>query len=213
MIRQSILDELEPYQAQLVAVTKQRSVASILDLYAKGQRDFGENRVQELLLKQPQLPADIRWHLIGHLQTNKVKYITPFIHLIHSVDSGKLLKSIDKAAEKAGRTIDLLLQFKIAAEDSKYGFDIPEAEAVLASQTFRHCRIKGVMGMATFTYDEEQLIMEFRQLKAIFDQLKAQFFSTDPNFKDISMGMSGDYLLALKEGSTMVRIGSKLFEG
>jgi PLP dependent protein len=211
---QNILSELAPSKTMLIAVSKFRSVEAIQDLYAQGQRHFAENRVQELLLKQPLLPSDIHWHIIGHLQTNKVKYVAPFIHLIQSVDSVKLLLEIDKEAKVNHRRIDVLLQFKIAEEDSKYGFDIATAKAMLNAAEFaqlQHIRVCGVMGMATFTENQQQVTMEFQQLKSIFDELKAAYFAKDDYFREISMGMSGDYLLAIREGSTMVRIGSKLF--
>jgi PLP dependent protein len=211
---QSILSELAPSRTTLVAVSKFRSVEAIRDLYAQGQRHFAENRVQELLLKQAQLPPDIHWHIIGHLQTNKVKYIAPFIHLIQSVDSVKLLLEIEKEAKENHRSIDVLLQFKIAEEDSKYGFDPATAKAMLSAPEFarlQHTRVCGIMGMATFTENQQQIRLEFQQLKAIFEELKVTYFAEDDSFREISMGMSGDYLLAIEEGSTMVRIGSKLF--
>jgi len=183
-------------------------------MYDAGQRIFGENRVQELVEKEAVLPKDIEWHQIGHLQTNKVKYIAPFVSLIHAVDSLKLLKEINKQALKNDRVIDCLLQFHIAEESSKFGFDAEEVMTILKSEAFKNfenIRITGVMGMATFTHDKAQVKQEFKQLKTIFDTLKKSFFSTDVHFKEISMGMSGDYQLAVSEGSTMVRIGSLLF--
>lgn len=209
-----ILADLKPYHAQLVAVSKTHPIAAIQELYDQGQRDFGENKVQEIVEKQEELPPDIRWHFIGHLQTNKVKYITPFVHLIHSVDSEKLLKEIDKRAAADGRTIRCLLEFKIAEEDSKYGLTLADARGLLRSEAYQNMsnvRIAGVMGMATYTDDEAQVRTEFRRLKQIFDMLKQEFFASTPTFKEISMGMSGDYPLALAEGSTLVRIGSLLF--
>ena len=211
---EKILQDLSPTGAQLVAVSKTKPNEAILELYDKGQLDFGENRVQELLPKYEELPKDIRWHLIGHLQTNKVKYVVPFVHLIHSVDSYKILKEINKQSRKIDRVTDCLLQFKIAEEDTKYGLDWEEAEALLknpAYQEMNHIRIRGVMGMATFTDDEEQVRREFRQLKGIFDRLKEKYFAGREDFREISMGMSDDYRIALEEGSTMVRIGSLLF--
>ena len=211
---QEILEELAPTQTTLVAVSKTKPNEQIMDLYQQGQRDFGENRVQELIQKQAELPDDIHWHLIGHLQTNKVKQVAEFVHLIHSVDSPRLLAEINKQAARRDRTIDCLLQFKIAEEDSKYGFDLPTATEMLQSEQYaqyENIRICGVMGMATFTDDLEQVRQEFRNLKGIFDQLKAKFFSDSASFKEISMGMSGDYTIAVEEGSTMVRIGSLLF--
>ena len=185
-----------------------------MELYNQGQRDFGENRVQELVQKQRQLPEDINWHLIGHLQTNKVKQVINIVHLIHSIDSPRLLKEISKQAEKTGRPAACLLQFKIAKEESKYGFDLNSAVEMLESEPFKnyhHIQISGVMGMATFTDDMAQVRLEFRQLKNIFDQLKTRYFQNDERFREISMGMSGDYKIALEEGSTMVRIGSLIF--
>ena len=209
-----ILDELAPYQAQLVAVSKTKPVEQIQALYDLGQRDFGENRVQELVEKAAVLPPDIRWHLIGHLQTNKVKYIAPFVHLIHSVDSPRLLQEIEKQARQEERQIGCLLQFKIAEEETKYGLELETAVELLESDAFAEytgVRIEGVMGMATFTEEEEQVRREFKNLSTIFQQLKARFFADNPAFRTISMGMSGDYRIALEEGSTMLRIGSLLF--
>lgn len=211
---QEILNELQSTQTKLVAVSKTKPKEAILELYEQGQRDFGENKAQELTPKYETLPKDIRWHMIGHLQTNKVKYIAPFVHLIHSVDSQKVLKEINKEARKNERVIDCLLQFKIAQEDTKYGFDLPEAEAMLQSEAFQnyeHVRITGVMGMATFTDDEAQVRREFQKLREIFNVLKNKYFADEPAFKEISMGMSDDYKIAIEEGSTMVRIGTLLF--
>ena len=211
---QELLKELEPTHTSLVAVSKTHAPEEIMELYDKGQRDFGENRVQEMIEKYEEMPKDIRWHLIGHLQTNKVKYITSWVHLIHSVDSFKVLKEINKRAAQDNRVIDCLLQFKIAEEDTKYGFEPEEAYEMLRSEKFRNLkniRITGVMGMATFTDDEAQVRREFRQLRNIFQHLKGNFFADQDSFREISMGMSDDYPIALEEGSTMVRIGSLLF--
>lgn len=211
---QQILNELRPTNTQLVAVSKTKSPEEILKLYQQGQRDFGENKVQELTAKYEALPKDIRWHFIGHLQTNKVKYIAPFIHLIHSVDSLEVLKEIDKQAKKYNRIIDCLLQFKIAQEDTKYGFDLESVEKILQSvdfQILKNIKIVGVMGMATFTEDETQVQKEFKQLQGIFETLQNKYFSNNEIFKEISMGMSDDYKMAAEEGSTMVRIGTLLF--
>ena len=211
---QNILKDLAAYNTNLVAVSKTKPQSAIIELYEEGQRDFGENRVQELVDKQEALSKDIKWHMIGHLQTNKVKYIAPFIHLIHSVDSPKILKEINKQAGKNDRVIDCLLQFHIAEEDTKYGFDSDAAVTFLKSpefQSLQNIRIVGVMGMATFTSDENQVRNEFRSLKAIFDLIKKTCFEEVNSFKEISMGMSGDYKIAMEEGSTMVRIGSLLF--
>ena len=198
----------------LVAVSKTKPNEAIMNLYAQGQRIFGENRVQELVEKYEALPKDIDWHLIGHLQTNKVKYIAPFVRMIHSVDSLKLLKEINKQAAKYERNIDCLLQMHIADETTKFGLDESEVIDLLNSTEFKNLQnvcITGVMGMATFTNDKAQVRNEFRQLTAIFNQLKSDFFMDDETFKEISMGMSGDYQIAIREGSTMVRIGSLLF--
>lgn len=201
-------------KAQLVAVSKTHSPEKIMALYMQGQRIFGENRIQELVEKQEALPKDIDWHMIGHLQTNKVKYIAPFVGLIHAVDSLKLLKEINKQAQKADRVIPCLLQFKIAEEDSKFGLSLKEAQAILESDAFKSMnslQICGVMGMATFTNDKQQVRKEFARLKRIFDDLKKTYFQKQPYFKDISMGMSGDYEIAIEEGSTLVRVGSLVF--
>lgn len=209
-----ILKELSATNTKLVAVSKTKPQAQIKEMYEQGQRIFGENKVQELEEKQAALPKDIEWHFIGHLQTNKVKYIAPFVSLIHSIDSLKVLKEINKQAKKSERVIDVLLQYKIAEEDSKYGLDTDSAQALLDSEAYmdmRHIRVVGVMGMATFTDDEEQVRMEFKRLKQIFDKLKSTYFSKKDSFKEISMGMSGDYAIAIEEGSTMVRVGSLLF--
>lgn len=209
-----LLKFLTENQVQLVAVSKTRSDDEVLSLYQKGQRDFGENRVQELLGKKDDLPSDIRWHVIGHLQTNKVKYLVDFVAMIHSVDRLKVLKEINKQAKKVDRVIPVLLQFHIAEEDSKFGLDEQEAKALLESDAYKQMEnisIEGVMGMATFTEDTAQVRKEFKMLKRIFTQLKTTYFPDSPAFKEISMGMSGDYRIAVEEGSTMVRIGSLLF--
>ncbi len=209
-----LLHELSAQNVTLVAVSKTHPPERILEIYQQGQRIFGENRAQEMLEKQAALPADIEWHLIGHLQTNKVKLIAPFVRMIHSVDSQRLLEEIDKQAAKAERTIDCLLQFHIAQEETKFGLDEAEARALLSSDTFRqmkNVRICGVMGMATFTDDEAQVRREFRSLKTIFEKLKQEFFPENPHFREISMGMSGDWRIAVEEGSTMVRVGSLIF--
>ncbi|HNE28181.1 MAG TPA: YggS family pyridoxal phosphate-dependent enzyme [Saprospiraceae bacterium] len=198
----------------LVAVSKTHPPQRVQEIYAAGQRVFGENRPQEMLAKFESLPKDIRWHLIGHLQTNKVKMIAPFVAMIHSVDSLRLLLEIEKQASACKRVIDCLLQFHIASEDTKFGLSEAEAQALLDSAEYRamqHVRICGVMGMATFTDDTTLVRHEFRVLKRIFDQLKAQFFPHNEHFREISMGMSGDWEIAVEEGSTMVRIGSLIF--
>ena len=213
-VLQSIQEELAPYQAKLIAVSKTYPKEVLQEAYECGQRAFGENRVQEIVDKAAALPQDIEWHFIGHLQTNKVKQIAPFVHLIHAVDSYKLLKEINKRAAANERVINVLLQFKIADEETKYGYDAAEIISMLDEMSWRdldHVRIVGVMGMATYTDDQEQVAREFRQLRTYFEQLKGAYFQDSTYFQEISMGMSGDYSLALKEGSTMVRIGSKIF--
>jgi pyridoxal phosphate enzyme (YggS family) len=198
----------------LVAVSKTKPNEDILAAYGAGQRVFGENKVQELTAKYEQLPKDIEWHFIGHLQTNKVKYLAPFVSLVHGVDSLKLLKAIDKEGAKNNRKIACLLQFHIAEEESKFGLDPDEAKEILNSAQFAamtNVQVCGVMGMATYTDDERQIRKEFRQLKNIFDQIKDEFFGENDSFSEISMGMSGDYQLAVEEGSTMVRVGSLIF--
>ncbi len=195
---------------QLVAVSKTKPVEAIKEAYDCGQRDFGENKVQEMRDKYPVLPSDIRWHLIGHLQRNKVKYIAPYVHLIHSVDNLKLLREINKQALKNKRIIPVLLQIKIAQEDTKYGMSFEEAEELLHSSELDelpNIKISGLMGMATNTPDAAQRKKEFHSLKLFFDKLKKQF----PDFTYLSMGMSGDYPLAIEEGSNMIRVGSKIF--
>jgi pyridoxal phosphate enzyme (YggS family) len=211
---QELLQELKDQGVQLVAVSKRKTPEAIMALYHMGHRAFGENRVQELEEKYEQMVKDIEWHFIGHLQTNKVKYIAPYIHLIHSLDSIKVMREVNKQAKKNERIIPGLLQFKIAEEDTKYGLTPDEILPFLKSEAFQnldHLAIHGVMGMATFTDDEQQVRTEFRRLKHIFDTLQKEVFSDQPSFKEISMGMSGDYPIAIEEGSTMVRIGSLIF--
>jgi PLP dependent protein len=203
-----------PSNIKLLAVSKTKPAESILTFYNTGQRLFGENRSQELTEKYLKLPFDIQWHMIGHLQTNKVKLITPFISLIQSVDSFKLLKEINKEAEKSKRTISCFLQIYIAKEESKFGFDYNEATQMLESKEFynlKNIRIEGVMGMATYTDDLLLVRNEFKSLRNIFSELKRKYFSNNAEFCEISMGMSSDYLIAIEEGSTMVRLGSILF--
>ena len=199
---------------RLVAVSKTQPTEAILNLYDQGQRIFGENKVQELVSKHEALPKDIEWHLIGHLQSNKVKYMASFVTMIHSVDSLKLLEEINRQAERNQRVINCLLQFKINDEETKFGLDQKEAFALLESAsypTLQNIRLCGVMGMASFVEDEEQIRREFKALHQIFDALKARYFPNDGNFKEISMGMSDDYPIAIAEGSTLVRIGTLLF--
>ncbi|NTS41276.1 YggS family pyridoxal phosphate-dependent enzyme [Flavisolibacter sp. BT320] len=208
-----IKEEIAQKNARLVAVSKTKPVAAIQELYALGQRDFGENYVQELVEKQPQLPPDIRWHFIGHLQSNKVKYIVPFVHMIHGIDSLKLLKEVYKQALKVDRVIPVLLQVHIASEETKFGLDSSELEQLLSSPelaAMKNIRIHGLMGMASFSENKELVRSEFQTLKKLYDHYKATSY---PNcdFSTLSMGMSGDYGLALEEGSNLVRIGSLLF--
>lgn len=203
-----------PAQVQLVAVSKTKPVEMLTEAYNHGQRAFGENKVQEMVAKYEAMPKDIDWHFIGHLQTNKIKYIAPFVHLIHGVDSFKLLKSINTEARKVNRIIPCLLQFHIAEEETKFGLSMDEATQMLNSAEFKqleNVHLSGVMGMATFTNDETQIRKEFATLKRYFDSLKTDYFQGNSGFKEISMGMSGDYLLAVEEGSTMVRVGSTIF--
>jgi len=203
-----------PPQVQLIAVSKTKPNSAVLSAYSVGQRHFGENKVQELCDKWESLPKDIHWHIIGHLQTNKVKYIAPFIHLIHAVDSIKLLIEIDKQAKKHDRIIPCLLQFHIAKEETKFGLSYSEATEILASTAYsslENITIVGVMGMASFVEDEEQIVTEFNELAGIFKKLKETYFKNKDSFKEISMGMSGDYPLAIEAGSTMIRVGSTIF--
>jgi len=203
-----------PKGVKLVAVSKTQSVESILHAYNAGQRIFGENKVQELSEKQQQLPTDIKWHMLGHLQTNKVKYIAPFVSLIHSVDSLKLLKEIDKEAAKNKRIIDCLLEFYIAREESKFGLSMEEALDILNSDDYKnmyHIRICGVMGIASFVDDPAIVREEFKTLARIFSELKSEIFSDKKYFSEISMGMSSDYQIAIEEGATLVRIGTAVF--
>ncbi len=203
-----------PPSVTLVAVSKTKPVSMIQEVYQYGQRDFGENKVQELCEKQPLLPSDIRWHLIGHLQTNKVKYIAPFVHLIHSVDSLKLLSEINKQAEKNNRTINCLLQVYIASEETKFGLSEEELFQLLRSPEYmamKHITVAGLMGMASNTSNAQQVRNEFKSLKKLFEEVKKTFFPNQDTFKELSMGMSGDYLTAIEEGSTMIRVGSSLF--
>ncbi|HTM94120.1 MAG TPA: YggS family pyridoxal phosphate-dependent enzyme [Flavisolibacter sp.] len=210
-----IVKQLKEKKVTLVAVSKTKPVEAIKELYDLGHRDFGENYVQELVDKQQQLPPDIRWHFIGHLQSNKVKYMAPFVHLIHGIDSFKLLKEVNKQAKKIDRVIDVLLQVHIAEEETKFGLDKNELHELLITNStalheLKNISIKGLMGMASFTDDVEKVRNEFKYLKSLFDnytQLQT------PNFKlqTLSMGMSGDYAMAIEEGSNMVRIGSLIF--
>jgi len=200
--------------ARLVAVSKTKPVEEIQALYDAGQRVFGENRVQELAEKAVLLPKDIEWHTIGHLQSNKVKYIAEFVSLIHSVDSFKLLYEIDKQAAKRDRTINCLLQLRIATEESKHGMDFDDILTTLNEdglEKYPNIRVLGLMGMATFTDDRKQISREFKILRSRFDQLQKGYFKADETFGELSMGMSADYQLALEEGSTLIRVGSLIF--
>ena len=203
-----------PTQVTLVAISKTKPVEAILEAYNSGQRIFGENKVQEMCDKQLLLPTDIQWHIVGHLQSNKVKYIAPFVSLIHAVDSLKLLQEINKQAAKNNRIIDCLLQIYIAQEETKFGLNFEEAEQLLSSSAFqelKNVRIVGLMGMASNTDNKEQVRMEFRSLKNFFDKIKNQDSRLETTYTILSMGMSSDYTIAIEEGSTMVRIGSSIF--
>jgi pyridoxal phosphate enzyme (YggS family) len=203
-----------PSHVKLVCVSKFHPNDSILEAYEAGEKIFGESKVQEVCQKQETLPQDIVWHFIGHLQTNKVKFLVPFVSLIHSVDSLRLLEEINKQAVKAGRTVDCLLQVHIAREETKFGFSPEEVTEALSSdilQKMNSVRIRGLMGMATFTDNETQVHAEFRSLKTLFDQLRTSHTNDLPLFDTLSMGMSDDYRIAIEEGSTMVRVGSSIF--
>lgn len=199
---------------RLVAISKYHPVEALQEAYDAGQRVFGESHVQELVAKEAVLPKDIEWHFIGHLQTNKVKYIAPFISLIHAVDTLKLLREIDKQAAKSDRVVDCLLQMHIAQEETKYGFSPDELTDVLNQgewKELKNVRIVGLMCMATNTDDDAQVEKEFRYAHSIFEKVKREFFHSEDSFKELSMGMSGDYKIAMNEGSTMIRVGSKIF--
>jgi len=203
-----------PDHVTLVAVSKTKPVEDILEVYNAGHKVFGENRVQELVTKAESLPDDIQWHMVGHLQSNKVKFIAPFVHLIHSVDSFKLLSVINREAIRVNRTINVLLQVHIASEDTKFGFSEEEIIQLLSSDEYKQLsdiKVTGLMGMATFTKDEQTITQEFSYLSTVFNRIKDRFFREDKQFCELSMGMSGDYLLAVEEGSTMVRIGTIIF--
>ena len=205
----SILNDL-PESVTLVAVSKTKPISDLQEAYDEGQRIFGENRVQEMTEKWKKMPKDIEWHMIGHLQRNKVKYMAEYVSLVHGVDSPRLLKEINKQAEKSERTISCLLQVHIAEEDSKFGFDEQELLELVENEEFKqykNVKIKGLMGMATFTDNKDQVRREFKGLKSLYSKLKSSY----PHFSILSMGMSGDYQIAIEEGSTMVRIGSSIF--
>ena len=202
-----------PEHVTLVAVSKTKPVSNLMEAYNAGQRIFGENKIQEMVDKYEEMPKDIEWHMIGHVQRNKVKYMAHFVSLIHGVDNFKLLKEINKQAKKYNRSIDCLLQIKIASEDSKFGMSANDASEIIKSQEFlelENIKVTGVMGMATFTDDEHQIEKEFNHLKSTFETLK-QYTSTNCELQTISMGMSGDYPLAIDCGSTMIRVGSSIF--
>jgi PLP dependent protein len=204
-----------PAHVRLVAVSKNRSNDEILQAYDAGQRLFGENKAQQLSAKYPTLPADIKWHFIGHLQTNKIKYIAPFVSLIHSIDSLKLLEEVNREAYKQQRVIACLLQFHIAREETKFGLSPEEAAILLGSETFsamKNIRIHGVMGMASFIDDMEAVRKEFKYLRSVFEELKKTYFAQHDDFCEISMGMTQDYHVAIEEGSTLLRIGTAIFE-
>lgn len=212
-----IINEIKselPQSTRLVAVSKFHPAEAISEAYDGGQRIFGESKVQELEEKYKVLPKDIEWHFIGHLQTNKVKYIAPYISMIHAVDSYKLLCEINKQAQKANRVIKCLLEIHIAKEESKYGFSFESCRQMLESEDWKgleNVSVCGVMGMATFTDDDAEIRNEFKSLHDFFTELKNSYFSNDDNFREISMGMSDDYPIAVEEGSTMIRVGSKIF--
>ena len=216
MIKEN-LDSLKtsiPEHVTLVAVSKTKPVSDIQEAYDAGHRTFGENYPQEMRDKHEALPKDIQWHFIGHLQTNKIKYIIPFVTLIHSIDTANLLEAVNKEAKKHDRVVDCLLECHIAQEETKFGLTLEEARQLLDSEAFKqmqNVRICGVMGMATFTDDEEEVRNEFKRLKGIFDTLKQAYFADQPHFKEISMGMSHDYPIAIEEGATIIRVGSKIF--
>ncbi|MBO5853523.1 MAG: YggS family pyridoxal phosphate-dependent enzyme [Bacteroidales bacterium] len=210
----NIVKATVPANVTLIAVSKTKPVSDLQEAYDAGQRIFGENKALEMRDKHQALPADIQWHFIGHLQTNKIKYIAPFVTLIHAIDSLPLLEAVNKEAAKNNRVIDCLLQFHIAQEETKFGLDIEEAKSLLESESFKNLNninICGVMGMATFTDNAAQVRNEFKNLKNIFETLKENYFKEKVSFKEISMGMSDDYPIAIEEGATMVRVGSKIF--
>jgi pyridoxal phosphate enzyme (YggS family) len=209
-----ILSKLENTEAKLIAVTKTHPLEKLQILYDLGCKTFGENRVQELTEKYEKLPKDIEWHLIGTLQTNKTKYIAPFVSMIHSVESFKLLKEINKRAKQNERVIECLLQMHIAEEDTKFGLDEKELYEILESEelkAFENIKLVGLMGMATFTENENQVRSEFKKLKILYDKVKANFTTQNIDFRELSMGMSGDYPIAIQEGTTLVRVGSAIF--
>ncbi|KEO74729.1 YggS family pyridoxal phosphate-dependent enzyme [Anditalea andensis] len=211
---QQIKNTFLNHECKLIAVSKTKPVEKIMEAYRAGMRDFGENKVQEMVEKQEQMPKDIHWHMIGHLQRNKVKYIAPFVYLIHGVDSFKLLQEINKQAKKADRVIPCLLQIHIAKEETKFGFDEKELTELIegeALKPLKNVKIEGLMGMATYTENEQTIRSEFSALRNLKTLLKNKALPENVQMNELSMGMSGDYLIAQKEGSTMVRIGSAIF--
>lgn len=212
---ESLKTSISAYPCLLVAVSKTKPVEAVQEAYEAGARDFGENKVQEMADKYEQLPKDIKWHMIGHLQRNKVKYIVPFVYMIHSVDSARLLKEIEKQAKKEDRVVNCLLQVHIAEEESKFGLSEEELFEILHGEMLAkatHVCIKGLMGMATFTDDEVQVRKEFKALKQLFEKVKADTqLPSQVDLQELSMGMSGDYQIALEEGSSMIRIGTSIF--
>jgi len=203
-----------PENVKVVAVSKTKPEEDILLVYESGHKIFGENRVQELTSKYDHLPKDIEWHLIGHLQSNKVKYVAKFVHLIHSIDSLKLLLAVNQEAKKVERVIDVLFQVYIAREETKFGLDERELYDILGSPEYKelgNIRVRGLMGIATFTENMDQVRKEFRQLKELFDSCKHTYFDELDYFSELSMGMSGDYIIAIEEGATIIRVGSLLF--
>jgi len=203
-----------PANVSLVAVSKSKTALEILEAYHAGHRVFGENKTRELQSKQQVLSKDIKWHFIGHLQTNKVKYIASFIHMVESIDSLKILEELNDAGLRNGRVINCLLQFHIATEQTKYGLNLEDADNILGSAEYaamKNISLKGVMGMATFTHDEDRIRKEFRALTGYFTEIKHRYFADDEEFREISMGMSSDYKIAIEEGSTIIRIGSAIF--
>ena len=207
-------NKLKGFSCKLIAVSKTKPIETIMEAYGAGLRIFGENKAQELTIKQKSLPNDIQWHMIGHLQRNKVKLIAPFVHLIHSVDSQRLLREINKHGEKNKRTINCLLQIYIAAEEAKFGFDEDELMDLIKDSelaTFNFIKIQGLMGMATFTNNMDEIRTEFRNLKSLFDKIKTMDLPQNVNMLELSMGMTNDYAVAIEEGSTMVRIGTAIF--
>jgi PLP dependent protein len=205
---------LQGTSCKLIAVTKTKPVEMLMQAYEAGCKRFGENKVQEMVEKYEQLPKDIEWHLIGHLQSNKVKYIAPFVSMIHSIDSLKLLQEVDKQAKKYNRIIHCLLQIHIAQEETKFGLSFQEAEELLQSpelNVLKNITLAGLMGMATFTDNQQQIRQEFRGLKTFFEQMKTKNWPAQVKFTELSMGMSGDYQIAIEEGSTLIRVGSSIF--